>query len=72
LPSAVLEITPGFLSQFIARCWGFSGPALCLVGDASVEAEVYRLLQACEDSARAVCLVRVRGDEEHREVEWHV
>ena len=33
LPSAVLEITPGFASQLIARCWGFTGPALCLVGD---------------------------------------
>ena len=37
LPSAVLEITPGFASQLIARCWGYSGPALCLVGNVDVD-----------------------------------
>ncbi len=32
LPSAVLEITPGFIALLIARAWGYDGPALCLVG----------------------------------------
>ena len=32
LPSVVLEITPGFVAQLVARTWGYCGPALCLVG----------------------------------------
>jgi len=32
LPSAVLEITPGFTALLVARAWGYAGPALCLVG----------------------------------------
>ncbi len=32
LPSAVLEITPGFTALLIARAWGYAGPTLCLVG----------------------------------------
>ena len=37
LPSVVLEITPGFLSQLLARTWGFEGPALTLVGGSDTE-----------------------------------
>ena len=36
LPSAVLEITPGFAALLIARAWGFTGPTLCLVGPRGV------------------------------------
>ena len=32
LPSVVLEITPGFVAQLLARVWGFAGPAVTLVG----------------------------------------
>ena len=32
LPSVVLEITPGFIAQLLAKTWGFCGPALTLVG----------------------------------------
>ncbi|MDQ3335240.1 MAG: hypothetical protein M4D80_08760 [Myxococcota bacterium] len=32
LPSVVLEITPGFLSQLVSSVWGFCGPAVTLVG----------------------------------------
>jgi hypothetical protein len=72
LPSAVLEITPGFLPQLIARCWGFTGPALCLVGDAKVEVGVFQLLHALGNSPRSICLVRLRGNGDHRDVEWNV
>jgi hypothetical protein len=72
LPSAVLEITPGFVPQLIARCWGFTGPAFCLVGETSVEVGVFQLFQACRNSHRSVRLIRVRGNGDHREVEWNV
>jgi hypothetical protein len=32
LPSVVLEMTPGFVAQLIARAWGYRGPAITLVG----------------------------------------
>jgi hypothetical protein len=70
LPSAVLEITPGFASQLIARCWGFSGPALCLVGD--VDHDVYGLRHALLESGSDVFQVNLRGSENNRVIEWNV
>ncbi|HEU4934291.1 MAG TPA: hypothetical protein VFT48_19535, partial [Pyrinomonadaceae bacterium] len=66
LPSAVLEITPGFASQLIARCWGFSGPALCLVGD--VDSDPYGLTNAFPN----VFQVNLRGTGDKRAIEWNV
>jgi hypothetical protein len=70
LPSAVLEITPGFASQLVARCWGFSGPALCLVGN--VDHEAYGLKSAFHDSGLTVFQVNVRGSGDNRAIEWNV
>jgi hypothetical protein len=67
LPSAVLEITPGFTSQLIARCWGFSGPALCIVGD-----DVYGLKNAFQESGLKVFQVNLRGSGDNRAIEWNV
>ena len=69
LPSAVLEITPGFASQLIARCWGFAGPVLCLVGD--VDAGVYGLKNALRESGLNVFQVNLRGNGDNRAIEWN-
>ena len=70
LPSAVLEITPGFASQLIARCWGFSGPALCLAGD--VDMDPYGLTNAFRESGLNVFQVNLRGSGDQRAIEWNV
>ena len=69
LPSAVLEITPGFASQLVARCWGFTGAALCLVGD--VDADVYGLKNAFRESGFIVFQVNLRGSGDNRAIEWN-
>jgi len=70
LPSAVLEITPGFASQLVTRCWGFTGPALCLVGD--VDHDVYGLKTAFTKSGLDVFQVNLRGSGDNRVIEWNV
>jgi hypothetical protein len=70
LPSAVLEITPGFASQLVARCWGFSGPALCLVGD--VDHDVFGLRNALHESGMDVFQMNLRGSGDNRVIEWNV
>lgn len=70
LPSAVLEITPGFASQLIARCWGYTGPALCLVGN--VDADPYGLTDALRESGANVFQVNLRGSGDNRAIEWNI
>ena len=70
LPSAVLEITPGFASQLIARCWGYTGPALCLVGN--VDVDPYGLTNAFRESGPNVFQVNLRGSGDNRAIEWNV
>jgi Beta-ketoacyl synthase, N-terminal domain len=70
LPSAVLEITPGFASQLITRSWGYSGPALCLVGD--VDLDPYGLTNAFRESGANVFQVNLRGSGDNRAIEWNV
>jgi hypothetical protein len=70
LPSAVLEITPGFASQLIARCWGYSGPAQCLVGNVDVDA--YGIIDAFRASGQNVFQVNLRGSGDNRAIEWNV
>jgi len=70
LPSAVLEITPGFASQLIARCWGYTGPALCLVGNVDVDPNGLRNV-LCESGAD-VFQVNLRGSGDNRAIEWNV
>ena len=64
LPSSVLEMTPGFTAQLVARAWGFRGPALCLVGG-----EPAPLLATCRSSHERVYRIAIRGMEA-RDVEW--
>lgn len=70
LPSAVLELTPGFASQLIARCWGYTGPALCLVGN--VDLDPYELTSALRESGMNVFQVNLRGSGDNRAIEWDV
>ncbi len=70
LPSAVLEMTPGFASQLIARCWGYTGPALCLVGN--VDADLYGLTNAFLESRQNVYQVNLRGSGDNRAIEWNI
>jgi len=70
LPSAVLEITPGFASQLIARCWGYSGPALCLVNN--VDVDPFGLTTTLRGSGANVFQVNLRGSGDNRAIEWNV
>ncbi|HEX6045018.1 MAG TPA: beta-ketoacyl synthase N-terminal-like domain-containing protein [Pyrinomonadaceae bacterium] len=75
LPSAVLEITPGFASQLVARCWGFTGPALCLVGEVGevghLDSDVYGLKNAFRESGLNVFQLNLRGSGDNRAIEWN-
>jgi len=72
LPSAVLEITPGFISQLIAQCWGFTGPALCMVGATDADANTWALIPSCESLGLRVARIDVKGTGENREIIWNV
>jgi hypothetical protein len=65
LPTSVLEMTPGAIPRLVARRWGFTGPALCLVGG-----NPESLVAACRASHRRVYRLAIRGMEE-RDVEWN-
>jgi hypothetical protein len=73
LPSAVLEMTPGFVSHLIARCWGFAGPTLCLVGanDTSTADHGWNLVAACNDLGLVVAEIQLRGTGDKREINWN-
>ncbi|HEY5933237.1 MAG TPA: beta-ketoacyl synthase N-terminal-like domain-containing protein [Kofleriaceae bacterium] len=64
LPSVVLEMTPGFVAQLIARAWGYRGPAITQVG--SVPA-VATTCAGDRSDHRAISVVYVRGSHVH----WH-
>ena len=66
LPSSVLELTPGFVTQLIVRTWGFAGPALTLVGGDPANS-----LAACRRTHDRVFHVAIRGMDDHRDVEWN-
>lgn len=70
LPSAVLELTPGFVPQLIARRWGFAGGALCLVGDDDGGAATSEMIGACKESGLTVSRINLRGGGDDRAVEW--
>jgi hypothetical protein len=72
LPSATLEITPGFLPQLIARRWGFAGAALCFVGDSGTDSAAAELVRACQDSGLRVSLVSLQGGVDDRQIEWSI
>ncbi|HUS28197.1 MAG TPA: hypothetical protein VMZ53_06800 [Kofleriaceae bacterium] len=64
LPTSVLEMTPGFIPQLVARAWGYRGPALCLVGR-----DPEPLLAALRKTHEHVYRLAIRGMHE-RDVEW--
>lgn len=70
LPSAVLELTPGFVPQLIARRWGFAGGALCLVGDDGGGETTSVVIGACKESGLTVSQMNLRGGGDDRAVEW--
>ena len=72
LPSAILEITPGYIPRLIARCWGFTGPAICLVGNASTERETQRLINALRISGLSITAVSIHGTEDRRDIVWDI
>lgn len=76
LPSAVLEITPGFVSQLVAGGWGFAGPALCLVGAKNaVGADNcdtgWDLVAACKQLGLVIAQVHLCGTGDKREINWN-
>lgn len=71
LPSAVLEMTPGFVSQLLARCWGFTGSALCLVGNPSASDAAWDLGAALNDPGLVISQIELRGTGDKREIVWN-
>jgi hypothetical protein len=71
LPSAVLEMTPGFAPQLITRCWGFSGPTLCLVGKISTSDYSRKLAAAFKYSDLVMAQVDLPATGEKREIVWN-
>lgn len=62
LPSAVPELTPGFVAQRIAAAWGYDGPAICVVGHDAHHHPVARQL--------GLAHIAVRGRGAQRNVLW--
>jgi hypothetical protein len=71
LPSAVLELTPGFVPQLIARCWGFTGGAFCLVGKIEGDSTTSQMLEACRESGLTVARINLGGGVDDRAIEWN-
>ena len=71
LPSSILEMTPGFVAQLLARSWGFAGPAICLVAPHDTEANVQAVVTACRAAGDVVRRVDVRGQGGERDVDWN-
>jgi len=70
LPSSILEMTPGFVAQLVARSWGFPGPAICLVAPREAEADVQSVVAACREAGEIVRRVDVHGRGGERDVDW--
>ncbi len=65
LPSVILEITPGFVAQLVARAWSYGGPALCLVGGS--DEQWLPLLAECRAAHGSVAVIHVH----ERDIEWN-
>jgi hypothetical protein len=72
LPSSVLEITPGLMTQIIARCWGFAGAALCQVGKIDDDGRSTDFQAACKLLGLAVAQIDILGTGDEREIAWSV
>lgn len=71
LPSAVLEMTPGFVPQLVARRWGFDGGALCLVGGGETDRAVEEIVAGLAESGLVVSRLNLRGVGGERAIEWN-
>jgi hypothetical protein len=71
LPSAVLEMTPGFIPQLVARLWGYTGPALCLVGGVSETDGSWNLDGACSKLGLVTEHIYLHGTGDKREIQWN-
>jgi hypothetical protein len=71
LPSAVLELTPGFVSQLIARIWGHAGPTLCMVGASKAQGQGWNLTTAFKDLGLVIAQIHLRGTGDEREIAWN-
>jgi len=71
LPSAVLEMTPGFIPQLIARLWGYTGPALCVVGGLSDADGSWIFDAACSKLGLITKHVYLNGTGDKREIQWN-
>jgi 3-oxoacyl-[acyl-carrier-protein] synthase-1 len=70
LPSAVLEITPSYIPQLLAGCWGYDGAAICVVGGQS-PAILKSFRHLLTEVNLSVNLISITGKGEEREIEWH-
>ena len=70
LPSAILEITPGFLLSLAVRLWEYTGPSLCLVANERCDAVVGEWLRALRASGLRPGVVTVSGRGDERSVQW--
>jgi hypothetical protein len=66
LPSVVLEITPGFIGQLVARSWGYRGPVVTLVGG-NAASDALPTLTAIRSAHGNASVLHVHGDDV---VEW--
>ncbi|HYP53974.1 MAG TPA: hypothetical protein VEQ42_10570 [Pyrinomonadaceae bacterium] len=72
LPSAVLEMTPGFVPQLVARRWGFDGGAMCLVGGRETDEAADEIVESFAESGLVVSRLSLRGGACERRIEWNV
>ncbi len=66
LPSAVLEITPSYIPQLLAACWGYDGAAICAVGG-----QLKYFHNLLTDINLSVNFISIKGKGEDREIEWN-
>lgn len=71
LPSAVCEMTPGFVSQLIARGWGLTGGAMTLVGSEATRPFSSAWIAASRQAGRTVHVVDVVAAGDSFEVDWN-
>jgi len=69
LPTAIYEITPGYVAQLIARQWGFTGGAMTIVGSNAITDSPW--VQACRECGLTVQQVRIRDANEHLQIDWN-
>ncbi|HUQ72329.1 MAG TPA: hypothetical protein VM165_22575 [Planctomycetaceae bacterium] len=72
LPTAVYEVTPGFVAQLTARCWGLTGGAMTLVGSEATWATSTTWIEACRQSGVRLHVVDITTADRPLAVYWNV